>query len=122
MKVGIEVRIDVKKIEKARLYAGQKGTYLTMTTFVDLDNQDEYGNNGFISHKKEQDEQGNTPILGNVKVFWTDGQQPQPTPQQQPRQQPQQAQTPPGYNPSQPQGVSQPQQPQDDYDPDSIPF
>ncbi len=84
MKVGIEIQIDVKKIEKARLYAGQKGTYLTMTTFVDLDVKDQYDNNGFISHKKEKDEQNNTPILGNVKVFWTDSQQSAPAPQQQP--------------------------------------
>lgn len=81
-KIGVEVRIDVKKIEKARLYAGQKGTYLTMTTFIDLDEKDQYGNSGFISHKKDQEEQGNTPILGNVKVFWSDNQQ--QAPQRQP--------------------------------------
>tara|TARA_R110002167_G_scaffold94796_1_gene252806 strand:+ start:134 stop:505 length:372 start_codon:yes stop_codon:yes gene_type:complete len=83
MKIGVEVQIDVKKIEKARLYAGAKGTYLTMTTFIDLDEKDQYENNGFISHKKNKDEQNNTPILGNVKVFWKDGQQAQqPAPQQ----------------------------------------
>ena len=72
MKVGIEVQIDVTKIEKARLYNGAKGIYLTMTTFVDLDEKDQYDNNGFIAHKKGKDEQGNAPILGNVKVFWND--------------------------------------------------
>ena len=66
MKIGVEVQIDVKKIEKARLYAGAKGTYLTMTTFIDLDEKDQYENNGFISHKKNKDEQNNTPILGNT--------------------------------------------------------
>ena len=81
MKVGIELRIDVKKIEKARLYEGQKGTYLTMTTFVDLDNTDEYDNNGFISHKKEKDETENTPILGNARVFWKEGAAKQSAPQ-----------------------------------------
>jgi hypothetical protein len=118
MKVGIEVRIDVTKIEKARLYQGQKGKYLTMTTFVDLDNKDEYDNNGFISHKKEQEEQGNTPILGNVKVFWTDGQAPH------------QQQAPNGYQQQPPQQMPHqgdnraPQQPAagaDDFD-DDIPF
>jgi single-strand DNA-binding protein len=119
MKVGIEVRIDVKKIEKARLYAGQKGTYLTMTTFVDLDNQDEYGNNGFISHKKEQHEQGNTPILGNTKVFWSDQQQAQQAPQQAYQQPAPQRQAPPS---NQPQGVQQaPPAGFDDFD-DDIPF
>lgn len=76
-KVGISVRIDVSKIDKSKLYKGAKGVYLDMTTFVDLDNQDEYENNGFISHsqtKEERDAGGERPkILGNVKVFWSDG-------------------------------------------------
>ena len=112
MKVGIEVQIDVKKIEKARLYAGKKGTYLTMTTFVDLDEVDQYENNGFISHKKNKDEQGNTPILGNVKVFWKDQQE---APQQALQQAPQQ-----NYQQQAPQQMPQ-QAPVDDFDND-IPF
>ena len=83
MKIGVEVSIDVTKIEKARLYQGQKGKYLTMTTFIDIDQVDQYGNNGFIAHKKGQEEQTNAPILGNVKVFWSDSQQSQQAPQQQ---------------------------------------
>ena len=81
MKIGLSVRIDVTKIEKARLYAGAKGTYLDLTTFVDTDQQDQYENNGFISQSvdKEEREQGvQTPILGNVKVFFTDGAQSAP--------------------------------------------
>jgi hypothetical protein len=69
MKIGIEVKIDVKKIEKMRLYQGAKGTYLTMTTFVDTEEKDQYGNNGFISHKADKGEE-RTPILGNCTVFW----------------------------------------------------
>lgn len=75
MKIGIEVRIDVTKIDKARLYKGAKGTYLTMTTFIDTDNPDQYDNNGFISHKQtkeESDSKTYTPILGNCKVFYKD--------------------------------------------------
>ena len=72
MKIGIEVRIDVSKIDKARLYKGEKGTYLTMTAFVDPINADQYGNNGMVTHKKNQDEQ-QAPILGNAKVFWSEG-------------------------------------------------
>jgi len=93
MKIGVEVQIDVKKIEKARLYAGAKGTYLTMTTFIDIDEKDQYDNNGFIAHKKGKDEQGNAPILGNVKVFWSDSNS-QPQQQQQSRQQPAQQMAP----------------------------
>jgi|TARA_R110001606_G_scaffold377815_1_gene537079 hypothetical protein len=76
MKIGLSVRIDVTKIEKERLYKGSKGTYLDLTTFVDTDQVDQYDNNGFISQSvdKEEREQGvKTPILGNVKVFYTDG-------------------------------------------------
>jgi hypothetical protein len=76
MKVGISVRIDVTKIDKSRLYKGAKGTYLDLTTFVDTDQQDQYENNGFISQsltKEEREAKAQTPILGNVKVFYTDG-------------------------------------------------
>ncbi len=108
MKVGIELRIDVTKIDKARIYEGQKGKYLTMTAFVDLDTQDQYGNNGMITHKKEEGEQGNTPILGNTKVFWSDQKaSPQAQPQQ-PNQRPQQTT---GGNPGNPPG-NPPQRPQ----------
>ena len=74
MKIGLSVRIDVTKIDKARLYAGAKGTYLDLTTFVDTEEKDQYENNGFISQSvdKEEREQGvKTLILGNVKVFFT---------------------------------------------------
>lgn len=76
MKLGISVKIDVSKIEKSRLYKGQKGTYLDLTTFINTDELDQYENNGFISQTmtKEERETGveKTPILGNVKVFYTD--------------------------------------------------
>ena len=80
MKVGISVRIDVTKIDKSRLYKGAKGTYLDLTTFVDTEQQDQYENNGFISQsltKEEREAKAQTPILGNVKVFYTDGAAPQ---------------------------------------------
>ena len=129
MKVGIELRIDVTKIDKARLYKGGKGTYLTMTAFVDLDQVDQYDNNGMITHKKEKDEQGNTPILGNTKVFWKDEQQsqqqaaPQQYQQQVPQQAPQQQYQQPQQNYApQPSPMAQnPNATQDDYDGD-IPF
>jgi len=84
MKIGVSLSIDVTKIDKARLHKGTKGTYLDVTTFIDLDNKDQYGNNGFVAHSKKEGEQGNTPILGNCKIFWSDAQQaPQQAPQQQ---------------------------------------
>jgi hypothetical protein len=77
MKIGVSIKIDVTKIDKARLHKGAKGTYLDLTTFIDTENVDKYENNGFISQSqtKEERESGaeKTPILGNVKVFYTDG-------------------------------------------------
>ena len=84
MIVGLSVRIDVTKIDKERLYKGEKGTYLDLTTFVDTMVADQYENNGFISQSidKEEREKGvQTPILGNVKVFHTDGSEQPSTPQ-----------------------------------------
>lgn len=77
MTVGISIRINVEKIDKARLYKGAKGTYLDLTTFVDLDTKDQYDNNGFIKQstsKEERDAGVKTEILGNVKVFSNDNQ------------------------------------------------
>lgn len=75
-KVGIELSIDVTKIDKSKLYQGKKGTYLSVTAFVDLDQLDQYGNSGMITQKttKEEQEQGiKGAILGNSKVFWKEG-------------------------------------------------
>ncbi|MEA1966618.1 MAG: hypothetical protein U9N77_00110 [Thermodesulfobacteriota bacterium] len=73
MKIGISVKIDVTKIDKTRLYKGKKGTYLNLTTFVDTEDVDQYGNNGFISQTVSKEERNNnirTPILGNCAVFY----------------------------------------------------
>ncbi len=82
MKVGINVKIDVTKIDKSRLYKGAKGTYLDLSTYIDTENKDQYDNNGFISQsttKEERDAGVKTPILGNVKVYYTDDSAPQNT-------------------------------------------
>ena len=75
-KIGINISIDVSKIDKSRLFKGKKGTYLDLTTFIDPDKPDQYEQHGFISQStsKEEREQGvQTPILGNCKVFFTEG-------------------------------------------------
>ena len=86
-KIGVSLRIDVSKIEKERLYKGQKGVYLDATAFIDLDELDQYGNSGMITQdvsKEERDAGTKGAILGNTKVFWSDrqggGQQPKPAP------------------------------------------
>ncbi len=85
-KYGVSLKIDVSKIDKARLFKGQKGTYLDATVFIDTENVSQYGDNGMIaqsvsSEERQQGVKGN--ILGNCKVFFTEGgQQPQAAPQQ----------------------------------------
>ena len=85
MKVGIKISINVSKILKERLYQGEKGKYLDLTTFVDLDNVDQYDNNGFIAQsvsKEEKEAKFQTPILGNCKVFYNDSKTQHPQDQQ----------------------------------------
>lgn len=80
-KLGLSIKIDVTKIDKSRLFKGEKGTYLNLTTIIDTENQDQYGNNGFISQETSREERQNgvkTPILGNTKVFWSDSGQSHP--------------------------------------------
>ena len=77
-KVGVSLKINCSQIDKARLFAGQKGQYLDATVFIDLDQLDQYGNSGMITQdvskeEKQQNVKGN--ILGNCKVFWRDEQQ-----------------------------------------------
>jgi len=74
-KIGVSFKIDVSKIDKARLFKGAKGTYLDITSFIDLDQLDQYGNSGMITQdvtKEEKDRGVKGPILGNCKVFWSD--------------------------------------------------
>jgi len=97
-KIGVRLKINVSVIEKARLFPGKKGKYLDATVFIDVDEQDQYGNNGFISQdvSKEEREQGvKGPILGNAQVFFRDNQQAAPQQQAPAQNAPQQAQ---GFN------------------------
>ena len=85
MLLGVSLKIDVTKIDKARLFKGAKGTYLDATVFIDVDNEDQYGNNGMITQsvtKDERDARTKGEILGNSKVFMkkTSQQQPQAAP------------------------------------------
>ena len=114
MKVGIEIKIDVKKILKERLYQGSKGTYLTLTSFIDSDNPDQYSNHGFVAQSvsKEEREQGiKTPILGNIKIFWgpAESQNQNQGYQNQP-QNSNQGQNTQGYQPQNQNGYNQPNQ------------
>lgn len=70
---GVSLKIDVSKIDKARLFRGEKGVYLDATVFIDESEPDEYGNNGMITQdvtKEERERMVQGNILGNCKVFW----------------------------------------------------
>lgn len=64
-------KINVLKIDKDRLYKGEKGTYLNFKIILN-DEPDQYGNNGFVAEDipKEEYEAGvRGEILGNVKIM-----------------------------------------------------
>ncbi len=114
-KIGVRLKIDVSKIDKARLFRGQKGVYLDATVFIDPDQKDQYENNGMITQdvtKEEKDSGVKGPILGNVQVFWKEQQQQAP---QQYQQQAPQHQAPHQQAPQQ-------QQAPDNFDDQDIPF
>jgi hypothetical protein len=77
-KIGINISIDVKKLDKNKFFVSQKtgATYADLTIFIDPDNPDQYDNHGFITQSvtKEEKAQGvKGVILGNGKVFWREG-------------------------------------------------
>jgi hypothetical protein len=67
-KVGLKLSINMDKIDKSKIFKGKKGNYLDLTTFVSLEEADEYGQNGII--KQSADKGVDMPILGGVKIFW----------------------------------------------------
>lgn len=74
-RIGINMSIDVTKLDKSRFYKGEKGTYLSLTAFINLDEKDQYGNAGFITQelsKEEREAKSQLPILGNSKIFFDD--------------------------------------------------
>ena len=82
----IVVKIDVTKIDKARLYKGAKGTYLDAILRPTPDSK--YGEDYMIvqSVSKEEREQGiKGNIIGNARILQGQGRpaaKPQPAPQQ----------------------------------------
>jgi hypothetical protein len=88
MKYGINLSINVKAIDKARLQAKGDKIWLNATVFFKPEEPDNYGQHGMITQditKEEKDNGVKSPILGNTKCFWKDEEpQQQEKPQQQP--------------------------------------
>ena len=78
-KLGVTLKIDVSKIDKDKLFKGAKGTYLDAQVFINLSEEDQYGNSGMITQQVSKEERGRGEkgaILGNCKIFWRDQGQP----------------------------------------------
>ena len=88
-KIGVSLSINLSKLDKSRFFQGKNGLYLDLTTFINLDEQDQYGKNGIVKQSTKKDESADLPIAGDVKVFWSDSGLPQ---QQAPQQATQQRQ------------------------------
>lgn len=89
MKIGVNLRIDLNKVDESAVFVGKKGRYLNTVTFIDIDNVGQYGDNGMIKQDAGEGQEG--AILGNSTIFWNDT-QPLPAKPQQPQQsQPQQS-------------------------------
>lgn len=79
----LRIKIDVTKIDKAKLFRGQKGTYLDVACLMHAE-PDQYGNDAMVvqdlgKEAREAGEKG--PILGNAKwAVRPDGQQQHPAP------------------------------------------
>ena len=69
----IKLKIDVTKIDKSRLFAGQKGKYLDLDVWLDEDKPDQFGNTASVAHaqsKEEREAKKDKIFLGNGKVWW----------------------------------------------------
>lgn len=70
----ISINIDVKKINKERLYHGKKGVYCGITMIL-MDEPDDHGNDVQVWEEQTKDEREakkDRNFLGSGKVIWTD--------------------------------------------------
>ena len=73
-KIGLNIKIDVTKLDKDRFFQGEKGLYVDMSTFINTEGIGEYGDHGIITQQcsKEERESGmKMPIVGNVRIFFS---------------------------------------------------
>lgn len=66
----LRLKLDVTKIDKARLFQGKKGTYLDATVFLN-DEPGQFGDHGMITQDVSQEEREagtKGAILGNATI------------------------------------------------------
>lgn len=82
MKIGLNIKVDVTKLDKSRFFKGANGTYADLTVFFDPDSTDKFGNHGSVTQaatKEERQARVKLPFVGNAKVFYReDGEQVKP--------------------------------------------
>ena len=74
--------IDLTKVPKDRIIVGKKGKYINVAITVN-DEEDQFGNFGPIivdQTKEEREAKAPKTYLGNVRVVWSNGTFPSPTP------------------------------------------
>jgi hypothetical protein len=74
--------IDLTKIPKDKIIVGKKGKYIPVSITVN-DEEDQFGNFGPIivdQSKEEREAKAPKTYLGNVRVVWSNGTFPSPTP------------------------------------------
>lgn len=82
MAIILNTSINLSDIPKDKIIDGKKGKYLPITITVNNE-KDQFGNDGPVIVSQSQEERtskAQKTYLGNVKVVWTDGQVPSPTP------------------------------------------
>ena len=78
----IKGSIDLTKIPKDKIIQGKKGKYIPVSITVN-DEEDQFGNFGPIivdQTKEEREAKAPKTYLGNVRVVWSNGTFPSPTP------------------------------------------
>ena len=86
----ISLNLNLSLVDKARLYSGKKGKYLSAVLHL-TPTTDQYGNNGFIveSVSKEERQAGQRgTILGNARIITPGADNASQAPQQAPHSQP----------------------------------
>lgn len=71
MAQNISLKINVKDIDKAKLFVGEKGVYLSATIIM-KDENDQYGNIGMIVEETTEEERAKGikgKILGNARLI-----------------------------------------------------
>ena len=68
----IKCKINVNKVDKSKMFKGEKGTYLDVTLLPNKNGTDEYGNDYMIVQdvsKADREAGVKGAILGNAKVW-----------------------------------------------------